>query len=83
MNNNLALFLTHHIFLTDKQIKKLFDKQNISILGYSVPVWVNAKTSETTEPAMEFFCQYEIDISNKNDIELVNKKGYKINLVKT
>lgn len=75
--NNIALFLTHNIFLDQNQIDVFFKKNKIKVLGVSVPVWVNAKTSKTSEPAEEVFCSYEIIISDKNDIELT-KNGYKI-----
>lgn len=77
--NNIALFLTHNIFLNQNQIDVLFKKNKIKTLGMSVPVWVNAKTSKTSEPAEEVFCNYEIEISDKNDIQLI-KNGYKISL---
>jgi len=76
--NNLALFITHNIFFDQTQINLFLEKDYIKIEGVSVPVWVNAKTSKTTEPAQEIFCEYEIfNRQEKNDI-LLNKKGYKI-----
>ena len=77
--NNIALFLTHNIFLDQNQIDVFFKKNKIKTLGMSVPVWVNAKTSKTSESAEEVFCNYEIEISDKNDIQLI-KNGYKISL---
>lgn len=82
MINKLALFITHNIFLTNSQMDQLIKNECISITGVCVPVWLNAKTTKTNEPAAEFFCEYKID-NDKNkeqDIEILKNKGYKINL---
>ena len=80
MDNNLALFLIHNIFLTNTQIEYFFKKKEIEVVGVSIPVWVNAKTSETSEPASEIFCQYIIKQHRKeSDIEFL-KNGYQISL---
>jgi len=78
--NNLALFVTHSIFLTKDQIEKIFKDKYIETIGHCVPVWINAKTGKTTEPATEIFCYYKIHNSLKSDqsIEKINKKGYEI-----
>lgn len=78
--NNLALFVTHSIFLTKEQIEALLEKKSIETTGYCVPVWINAKTGKTTEPASEIFCDYLIhNISKKSkEIEKITKKGYEI-----
>jgi hypothetical protein len=76
--NNLALFVTHNIFFDQKQIKSFLKKDFIKTKGVSVPVWVNAKTSKTTEPAQEVFCEYEIFRKQEKKDILLTKKGYKI-----
>jgi hypothetical protein len=80
MINKLALFITHNIFLTNDQIEELFNNNYIKTIGVSVPVWINAKNAKTTEPALEFFCEYEIinDKNEKEDVQIIEKKGYKI-----
>jgi hypothetical protein len=80
MTNNLALFVTHHIFLTDEQISSVVSGEKISCVGHCVPVWVDAKTGKTTEPAKEIFCSYDIFNSEEriNDVELVAGKGYEL-----
>ena len=82
MINKLALFVTHNIFLTNSQMDQLINNESISTTGVCVPVWLNAKTTKTTEPAAEFFCEYEInnDKNKEQDIEILENKGYKINL---
>lgn len=79
MTNKLALFITHNIFLTNLQINELFDNSFIKTSGVSVPVWINSKNSKTTEPALEFFCEYKIHDTKEqfSDIKF-NKKGYEI-----
>lgn len=80
MINNLGLFITHHIFLTDNQIQELALEKTISCVGNCVPVWVDAKTGKTTEPAKEVFCLYQISNSpdKNNEIEHVPDQGYSI-----
>lgn len=78
--NSLALFTTHNIFFNNQQLNKLLDKGHIKVVGVSVPVWVNAKTSKTTEPGKEFFCQYEIYINQRERDVIVTKKGYIIHI---
>lgn len=78
--NNLALFVTHSIFLTEDQINELIGGGTIGLIGCCVPVWVDAKTGRTNEPASEIFCEYLLHNSpEKNkDVSLVKKKGYEI-----
>lgn len=78
--SNLALFVTHHVFLTKNEIDLLLNKKTIEAIGHCVPVWINAKTSKTTEPGVEIFCNYTIqNSSNKSRaIEKIPKKGYEL-----
>ena len=81
--NSLALFTTHNIFFNKQQIKKFFENDYIKIAGVSVPVWVNAKNSKTTEPAQEVFCKYEIYNNQREKDVVITKNGYTIHLEKT
>lgn len=78
--NNLAFFNIHNIFLTKEEINNLIKGKSIDVIGHSVPVWVNAKTGQTTEPANELFCNYKIHNSSESqrEIKLIPKKGYEI-----
>lgn len=80
MTNNLALFVTHHIFLTDEQIKEVSSGSSLVCSGLCVPVWVDAKSGKTTEPAKEIFCFYELSVSDGGfgRIESIKKKGYRV-----
>lgn len=81
MVNKLALFITHNIFLTNDQIEDLIKNNFLETVGVSVPVWINARNSRTTEPASELFLNYELiksDNRSDNDIEIINKKGYRV-----
>jgi hypothetical protein len=60
MSNNLALFVTHHVFLTDHEISMAVCGRSLRKIGHCVPVWVDAKTGKTTEPAKEVFCDYHL-----------------------
>lgn len=84
MGNNLGLFITHHVFLTDAQKAALMSEKRVSCIGHCVPVWVDAKTGKTTEPAKEIFCRYDVlNIEEKTgDISLLDGVGYQIWLPK-
>jgi hypothetical protein len=78
--NNLALFVTHSLFLTGDQINDLVSGKSVGLVGCCVPVWVDAKTGRTNEPASEIFCEYVIHNSTErsNDVDMVKKKNYEI-----
>lgn len=78
--NNIALFVTHNIFLTEEEASKVADGHAVSTTGHCVPVWVDAKTGNTTEPAKEVFCQYIVNNSSESEreVRVVPKKGYEI-----
>jgi hypothetical protein len=78
--SNLALFATHHIFLTKEEMELLLNKTTIETIGHCVPVWINAKTSKTTEPGVEIFCSYRINNSfdKFRVLEKIPKKGFEI-----
>lgn len=82
MSNNLALFVIHHVFLTDDEISTLMSGGSASIVGHCVPVWVNAKTGATNEPAKEVFCTYEVlgAVDGQGDVEPVAAVGYRIRM---
>jgi hypothetical protein len=76
--NNLALFVTHNVFLTEEQISSVVGGNSVETVGNCVPVWVDAKTGKTTEPASEVFCLYRIhNVKDRScDIEMIPKMGY-------
>ena len=78
--NNLALFVTHHLFLTEEQIAEVVSGKTVEAVGHCVPVWVDAKTGKTTEPASEVFCSYRIHNCREKscDVDVVPKSGYDI-----
>lgn len=78
--SNLALFVTHHVFLTKDEINLLLGKKTIETIGHCVPVWIDAKTGKTTEPGIEIFCNYKIhnSLEKSRIIEKIPKKGYEI-----
>jgi hypothetical protein len=81
--SGLALFVTHNIFFNKQQISNLLKKNCVKLIGVSVPVWVNAKNSKTTEPAQEFFCKYEIYKEQRENDVVITKNGYVIHLAKS
>lgn len=78
--NNLALFVTHHLFLTEDQISEVVSGKTVEAVGHCVPVWVDAKTGKTTEPAKEVFCAYKVHNSKERacDVEVIPKSGYEL-----
>lgn len=80
MTNNLALFITHHVFLTDEQISMVVSGGVVSCVGHCVPVWVDAKTGRTTEPAKEVFCSYEVVNTGQGqgDVLPIEGRGYRL-----
>jgi hypothetical protein len=78
--NNLALFVTHHLFLTEEQITEVVSGRTVEAVGHCVPVWVDAKTGKTTEPASEVFCSYRIHNCREKscDVDVVPKSGYDV-----
>jgi hypothetical protein len=82
MANNLALFITHHVFLTDAEISTATSGKKTSVVGHCVAVWVDAKTGKTTEPAKEIFCAYEIDgvSDGPGDVEPLEGIGFRMAL---
>jgi len=80
MSDNLGLFITHHLFLTDEQIEDVVSGRGASCVGHCVPVWMDAKTGRTTEPAREVFCSYKVFNSTDkiNAVESTGRRGYSI-----
>lgn len=78
--NNLALFVTHNVFLTKAEIQRVLSGEEVTTLGHCVPVWVDAKTGRTTEPAEEIFCTYILTNAEerKHDVEVIPRKGFKV-----
>lgn len=78
--NNVALFVTHNIFLTKEEASEVADGRTLSTTGHCVPVWVDAKTGKTTEPAKEVFCQYVLHNSEEaeREVRVLPRKGYEI-----
>jgi hypothetical protein len=83
--NNLGLFVTHHVFLTDEQISNLVSGSPVSCLGHCVPVWIDAKTGRTTEPAREVFCSYDLFNSEEKSrmVECAANRGYSVWIPRT
>jgi hypothetical protein len=78
--NNLAIFVTHSVFLAKEQLERLLSGVSVEAEGHCVPVWVDAKTGKTTEPAPEIFCLYKINSNKdqKSDLKIMTRKGYEI-----
>lgn len=78
MTNNLGLFVTHHVFLTDGEISKLFSGAAVSALGHCVHVWIDAKTGRNTEPAKEVFCNYNLFNEAEKTRAVEFDRGYSV-----
>lgn len=80
MTNSLALFVTHHVFLTEDQISGVASGSAACCDGHCVPVWVDAKTGRTSEPANELFCAYRVFNSpdRSGDVECEEGVGFSV-----
>ena len=61
-----TLTISHYIYLTKEQRYALHERQPIEAIGISVPVWFNK--GNTSEPAKEIFCKYQIANESVNKI---------------
>lgn len=76
----LKLSIVHNVFLKQEELDILNSTNNVSTIGVCLPVWSFNKN--TSEPAEEVFCIYEIcnnQPSQFNQIEIL-KDRYKIYL---
>jgi hypothetical protein len=78
----LILSILHNIFLDEEQINSLSEKEEIEVIGVSLPVWYYK--GNTSEPAEEVFCKYKITNKtvHKKESITIFKNGYIINLPK-
>jgi hypothetical protein len=53
-----VLAIAHHIFLTRDECYDLLNNVEKTVLGVSLPVWLHK--GDTSEPALEVFCNYKI-----------------------
>ena len=83
--NNIALFVTHSIFLTEDQVASLVEGTAVETMGHCVPVGIDAKTGKTTEPANEVFCHYRLNNceETQREVKIIPKKGYEVFLPKS
>lgn len=79
MKKNVALCVSHSLFLTRKQRYDLHGGKTLKIIGASMPVWFCR--GSTSEPAEEVFCKYTIH-NKKGDsfIRRTKNNTYIINL---
>lgn len=77
----LIFSISHHVYLDREQRYKLINRENVSAMGVSVPVWVK-NNGASTEPAIEVMCNY--DLYNNEDKKPIRFKanGYEITLPK-
>lgn len=76
----LKLSIVHNIFLKQEEVNILNSNDEISTIGVCLPVWSFNKN--TSEPAEEVFCIYEIYNNKSNQLNQVEmlKDRYKIYL---
>lgn len=74
------LTISHYIYLSREERYQLFDQIPVYTVGVSVPVWF--KKGDTTEPAKEIFCKYNIFNDNASSSIGYKENGYDIHLPK-
>ncbi len=73
-----VLSISHHLFLTREQRYKLHERNELEVIGVSVPVWF--EQGNTSEPAEEVFSKYILK-NEEGDYFIINHNyGYEINL---
>ena len=73
-----TLTISHYIYLTKEQRYALHERKPIEVIGISIPVWFNK--GNTSEPAKEVFCKYQITNDSINRILLQTDEGYNVNI---
>tara|TARA_Y100000034_G_scaffold133308_1_gene198422 strand:- start:1879 stop:2394 length:516 start_codon:yes stop_codon:yes gene_type:complete len=74
----IVLSISHHLFLTRDQRYKLRERNELDVVGVSVPVWF--ERGNTSEPAEEIFSKYVLK-NEPGDYFIINHDyGYEINL---
>lgn len=78
MDKIFTLSISHFLYLEENERLDLIDGKEIEVLGINVPVWFYK--GNTSEPAEEIFCLY--NLTNNLEDYPVSKtlKGYKINI---
>ncbi len=75
----ITLTISHHIFLNKEQRYDLHNREDIEVIGTSVPVW-HWNNGETTEPANEIFCKYYLTNIPEDYPLCLLPRGYQINI---
>lgn len=73
-----TLLIAHYIYLTKEQRYSLHQGNSLDVIGVSVPVWFDK--GNTSEPAKELFCKYNLTNDSKNRPIDILTDGYSINL---
>ena len=74
----ITLTISHNIYLTDEERINLANGKTIEVMGISVPVWFHE--GNTSEPAREIFCKYNLENTFEDFPPTVLSSGYKFNL---
>lgn len=74
----LTLTISHHIFLTKNERYKLTNGESIEVIGITIPVWF--MKGNTSEPAKEIFCKYNICNNGNEESIFATKQGFQLNL---
>lgn len=74
----LVLSIAHNLFITEQDAMRLYQGEDIEIVGHCLPVWYLA--GNTSEPAEEVFCKYILTNNLKNYAIKIEKDGFKINM---
>lgn len=73
-----TLIISHHIYLNREQRLDLHKRLPQDAIGVSVPVWF--QKGNTSEPAQEIFCKYQITNDFSVKAIIPTEDGYVINI---
>ena len=74
----MQVTISHLIFLTRDERYALANRENVTTIGVSIPVWTRAK--DTLIQANEVFCRYILQNKLDNVRIFMSPGGYSINL---
>jgi hypothetical protein len=73
-----VLSILHNIAISPEQARKLHAREEVEVIGASVPVWYFR--GNTSEPAEEVFCKYRLTNNKKHTSIQIEEDGYVINI---
>jgi hypothetical protein len=81
MKKENVLSISHNLFLTRQERYDWYNGKDLTVIGASCPVWFNADRppgNQTSEPAIEVFCKYNLINRQENIYIRHTAEGYDV-----